>query len=166
MAIGRVVAGVAAGLGLVGVGYAGLAGEDNTTRDNSGEVVEGGELGAFRIRVGDCFVDPLDGSTIEAVDAVPCTQPHMFEVYAAFNLAYDTDDPYPGQSVVHELTDDGCYGRFIEFVGLEYEESSFEFGAVYPTKDSWDELDDREVLCVISNYDGSMKTGTAQNARL
>ena len=51
-------------------------------------------------------------------------------------------------------------------MGLEYEESSFEFGAVYPTKDSWDELDDREVLCVISNYDGSMKTGTAQNARI
>jgi hypothetical protein len=103
---------------------------------------------------------------IEAVDAVPCTQPHLFEVYAAFNLAYDTDDPYPGQPVVDELTDDGCYDRFIEFVGLEYEESSFEFGAVYPTKDSWDELDDREVLCVISNYDGSMKTGTAQNARI
>ena len=130
MAIGRVVAGVAAGLGLVGAGYAGLAGEDNTTRDNSGQVVEGGELGAFRIRVGDCFVDPLAGSTFEAVDAVPCTQPHMFEVYAAFNLAYGTDDPFPGQSVVDDLTSDGCYTRFTPFVGLQYEESIFEIGSV------------------------------------
>ena len=89
----------------------------------------------------------------------------MFEVYAAFNLAYGTDDPFPGQSVVDELIDDGCYGQFTPFVGVEYEESIFEFGAVYPTKDSWDEVDDREVLCLISNYDGSMKTGTAKNAR-
>ena len=95
MAVGKVVAGVAAGLGLVGVGYAGLAGEDNTTRDNAGQVVEGGELGALRIRIGDCFLD-TEGSTIEAVDAVPCTQSHKFEVYAAFNLAYGTDDPFPG----------------------------------------------------------------------
>ena len=44
---------------------------------------------------------------------------HMFEVYAAFNLAYGTDDPFPGQSVIDELTDDGCYSRFTPFVGLD-----------------------------------------------
>ena len=166
MAIGRVVAGVAAGLCLVGVGYAGLAGQDNTTRDSSGQVVEGGELGALRIRVGDCFVDPMEESTIEAVDAVPCTQPHMFEVYAAFNLDYGTDDPFPAQSVVDELINDGCYSRFAPFVGLKFEESIFDFSELSPTKDSWDEVDDREVLCLISNHDGSMKEGTAKDARV
>jgi hypothetical protein len=166
MAVGKIVAGVAAGLGLVGVGYAGLAGQDDTTRDDAGQIVEGGELGALRIRVGDCFLDPMSGSTIEAVDAVPCSQPHMFEVYAAFNLAFGTDDPFPGGSAVDGLVDDGCYSRFFEFVGLGYEESIFDFSALYPTNLSWDEVDDREVLCLISNHDGSMKSGTARNARI
>jgi hypothetical protein len=165
MGIVRVVAGAAAGLGLVGVGYAGLAGEDNTTRDDAGQVVEGGELGAFRIRVGDCFLD-TEGSTIEAVDAVPCTQSHKFEVYAAFNLAYETDDPFPGQSVVDELIADGCYSRFTRFVGLKYEESIFDIDTLSPTKGSWDEVDDREALCLIRKYDGSMTSGTAKNARI
>ena len=166
MAVGKVIAGVAAGLGLVGVGYAGLAGQDDTTRDDTGQIVEGGELGALRIRVGDCFLDPMSGSTIEAVDAVPCTQPHMFEVYAAFNLDYGTDDPFPGISAVDGLVDEGCYSRFPEFVGLEYEESTFDFSAIYPTSQTWEKLDDREVLCLIGNHDGSMKSGTARNARI
>ena len=46
-------------------------------------------------------------------------------------------------------------------------ESIFECsGAISPSEGSWDELDDREVLCLISNYDGTMKTGTAKNARI
>jgi hypothetical protein len=164
MALGKIVGAGVAGLGLVGVGYAGLAGQDETTRNDAGEVVEGGELGAFRIRVGDCFVDTLEGS-FEAVDAVPCSQPHKSEVYAAFMLPGDGDAAFPGEASVQAGAEQGCYDRFTRFVGVAFESSIYGFGTITPTEVSWDDLDDREVLCMISLYDGSLKTGSAENAR-
>ncbi len=161
MQIGRVVGGGLAGLGLVGAGYAGLAGQDDTTRDESGAVVEGGELGAFRIRLGDCFGE-TSGDSVESVDAVPCDQPHRYEVFAAFNLAYPDSATYPGRAAVQDEADNDCLSRFAGFVGTSYEESIYGIGAITPSDGSWDEVDDREVFCVISNYDGSFKTGSAE----
>lgn len=152
----------AAGLGLVGVGVAGIAGEDNSTRDDSGAIVEGGEVGAFRIRLGDCFGETF-GSTIEKVDAVPCDQSHYYEVYAAFNLPYGGDADFPGRIAVDDEADQGCLDRFEPFVGLDYASSIYGIGAITPSAEGWAEVGDREVLCVISNFDGTPKTGTARD---
>jgi hypothetical protein len=162
MGIGKIVGGVAAGLGLVGAGYAGLGGEDNTTRDDSGSIVEEGELGAFRIRVGDCIGSDVGGE-IESVEGVPCEGPHQLEVYFAFNLP-DGDGTYPGDAAVEELANEGCYDAFQPFVGEAYESSVYGFSTLTPTMGSWDGLDDREVLCMLGNYDGTMKTGSAEGS--
>ncbi|MCP3987467.1 MAG: hypothetical protein GY724_00195 [Actinomycetia bacterium] len=162
MGIGRLVGGAVAGLGLVGVGYAGLGGEDNTTRDDAGSIVEEGELGAFRIRVGDCIGGAL-GDEVESVDGVPCDGPHEFEVYYAFNLP-EGDGNYPGDYSVEEAASDGCYEAFEPFVGVVYEASIYGFNTLTPTEGSWDGLDDREVLCMLGNYDGTLKTGTARGS--
>ena len=162
MAVGKFIA-VVAGIGAVGAGVAGVAGQDHTTRNDEGEITEGGEIGAFRIRIGDCIVGTLDGE-FESADAVPCTSPHESEVYAAFMMSYPADAAYPGEAAVVDAASDGCFDRFEPFVGQPYESSIFDFGAMYPSEGSWDGLDDREVLCLISNYDGTLKTGTAHNA--
>ncbi len=164
MALGKIVGAGVAGLGLVGVGYAGLAGQDETTRNDAGEVIEGGDLGAFRIRIGDCFVDSIEG-TFEEVGAVPCSQLHRSEVYAAFNLPGDEDAAYPGDISLSADAEQGCYDRFTRFVGVAYESSVYGFGTITPSQGSWEELDDREVMCTIFLYDGTMKTGSAENAR-
>lgn len=162
MGFGRLVGGAVAGLGLVGLGYTGLGGQDETTRDDSGAIVESGEVGAFRIRLGDC----LNGATtglIESMDGVPCTSPHDVEVYYAFNLP-DGDGTYPGDTEVGDAAGEGCYNAFPGFVGRDYESSVFGFTSLSPSAASWDQLDDREVLCLIANYDGTKKTGTARNS--
>ncbi len=159
MAVGRVVGGIA-GLGLVGAGYLGLAGEDNTSRNEQGEIVEGGELGAFRIRLGDCLAGAPEG-VIESVQGVPCEEPHDSEVYHAFMLP---DGPFPGEDAVFALVDEGCYAAFAPFVGHDYETSVFDFGAIYPSSESWTAVDDREVLCTIAHFDGTPKTGSARDA--
>lgn len=161
MQIGRLVGTGVAGLGLVGAGYAGLAGQDDSTRDESGAIVDGGEVGAFRIRLGDCFGETT-GEDLESVDAVPCDQLHRYEVYAAFNLPYDDGAAFPGRTTVQEQADLGCLERFDGFVGAAYETSIYGIGAITPSEGSWDEVDDREVLCLISNYDGSSKSGSAE----
>lgn len=158
----RLVAGAgAAGLGLVGVGYAGLAGEDNTTRDESGAVVDGGEVGAFRIRLGDCLLAAPDGD-FESIEAVPCEQSHQNEVYAAFNLPFPDSAAFPGRDAVGAAADEGCLERFEPFVGVEYQVSEFGISSITPSEGSWTEVDDREVLCLISEYDGTPKTGSAR----
>lgn len=163
MGLGRAIGGVAvAGLGLVGVGYAGLGGQDNTTRDESGAIVDGGELGAFRIQTGDCLGEVGDGE-VESVEGIPCDQPHQFEVYFAFNL---DDGDFPGDASVAEQGEQRCYSVFASFVGLSYEESVYGFTTLLPTEASWDELDDREVLCLLGNYDGTPKTGSARGTAI
>ena len=159
--IGKLV-GLVAGIGAVGVGYAGLAGQDDTTRDEAtGEIVEGGQLGAFRIQIGDCFGDVPDGD-IEAVEGVPCSSLHFNEVYDAFMLPFGASDAFPGDPAVSEAAFNGCYDRFEPFVGGPYETSLYEITVMHPTAVSWAEVDDREVLCLINNYDGSMTTGSAR----
>ena len=162
MALKEIVAGITvAVIGAVGVGYASLADQDGTTRDESGAVVVGGELGAFRIRVGDCMIDNRSGDLVESVEGIPCGQPHREEAYHAFTLP-EGDGTYPGDDVVDDLADTGCYDAFEPFVGLAYDQSQYVFVSLQPHLGSWDDLDDREVLCLISNSDGSPKTGSAR----
>src|SRR5262245_50679574 len=108
--VGGAIAAGAAGLGLVGAGVVqGIAGEDHTTRDEAGEVVEAGEVGAFRIQLGDCIESIAPTGEFESVTAVPCSEPHTAEVYAAFNLLADVDAAFPGAAAVSTEADEGCY---------------------------------------------------------
>lgn len=147
------------GLGLVGAGYTGLGGEDNTTRNDNGDIVEAGEIGAFRIQLGDCLNGTATG-LVESMEGVPCSMPHDVEVYHAFLLPGGV---FPGATAVSEAASEGCYNAFEPFVGHEYETSIYDISSLYPTLESWNQLDDREVLCLMDNYDRTKKTGSARN---
>jgi hypothetical protein len=138
--------------------------DDDTTRDDTGSIVEGGDIGAFSIQIGDCIGADV-GVEVESVQGVPCDSPHQYEVYHRFEIASE-DSVYPGQSVIDTEAEQGCLAAFEGFVGLSYEASIYDFATLTPTVESWDELDDREVLCMIGNLDGTPKTGTAQNTAI
>ena len=154
MSIARLIGAGVAGAGLVGAGLTGLAFDDDTVRDEAGQVTEGGEVGAFRIRLGDCMVDPGEG-TIESVEAVPCSDPHDLEIYHAFNLV---GSDYPTNMDMQ--ADTGCNNAFESFVGAPYETSMYDYMVITPTPESWAELDDREVLCALGAYDGQATFGS------
>lgn len=130
---------------------------DSSTRDADGDIVESGEVGAFRLQVGDCVTGVATGE-VSSLTGVPCTAEHELEVFHSFDLL---GNDYPGEDAVIEQAQTGCFGMFDSFVGLSYAESVYDFTTLYPTAESWDQIDDREVLCLIGNLDGSMKTGTA-----
>ena len=146
--------------GLVGTGVAVFAGanamDDNTTRDESGEIVGGGGLGVLAINVGDCIQLPGVDTLVESVEGVPCAEPHDAQVYAAFDLP---SGAVPGQTAVDDQGSRGCYDRWQAAVGTVYEQDTvLDFSYFTPQRDGWN-AGDHEILCMIVRMDGSRMVG-------
>jgi len=75
--IRRTIAGAAVG----GAAIWGIAGIDDTTRDESGEIVESGDLGVFVTQLGDCLnADDPTATEWTTTEGVPCSSPHHWQV--------------------------------------------------------------------------------------
>lgn len=147
----------------VGVGLTGcslLLPQQQASRDDAGEVVEGGQESAFSMKVGDCWNDVV-GNEVTDVPLVPCSEPHDNEVYAEFTLP---DGEFPGDEVVEAAAFDGCYDRFADYVGLAYEESILDIYPLWPTEGSWDELGDRVITCSLWDTEAQL-TGSAKDSQ-
>lgn len=112
----------------------------------------------FAMEVGDCFDDTAMGvNEVTEVPGLPCSAPHDNEVYALFDLQ---SGPFPGDQEVDRMAGQGCYDRFETAIGRSYEESVIAFVPMYPTEDSWNRVDDREVLCVAYHMEFEKLTGS------
>lgn len=132
------------------------------TRDDRGRVIEAGDVAPFELIVGDCFNDPgLD--QVRTVTVVPCDEPHDYEIYHRFELG---DGPFPGGEIIEDRWIQECLAQFEPFVGLAFDESVLDMSAIFPTQKSWEELDDREILCSVTAVDGTPRTRTAQGSRI
>jgi hypothetical protein len=157
----RIIGGVVAA-GIAIVGGAGIL-DDDTTRDESGEIVEAGALGAMAMQVGDCIQLPEE-DLVQSVQAVPCVEPHDAQVYALFDMA---EGAFPGVAAVDTAAEEGCMSRFAGFVGMSYEESTLYANWFTPTQESWEEIDDREIACVIvPGPETEQLIGDLQNANV
>lgn len=136
----------------------GLLGPDEPKRDDeSGEIVEAAEADAFAIRVGDCMnYGDSEETEVETVATVPCAEPHDTEVYAAMDIA---GDEYPGEEEIDLQADEFCAGEFTGFVGTDPAVSEIFYSYFMPTEESWNGLDDREILCLVVDLEGGV-TGT------
>lgn len=156
----RIVLGTsAAAISLLGVA---CSSGDDTTRDDSGAIVEEGDLSAFSLNVGDCLVGDATGE-VSGFEGVPCDQPHDNEVFLTFDMA---DGDFPGDPAIQAEAEAGCLPAFESFVGTAYEDSIYGLTWLFPTADSWAELDDREIACLVNNFDGTQKTGSAAGTGL
>lgn len=152
-----VVAGFAAG----GLMLAACSTDDETTRDDAGAIVESGEISAFSINVGDCIVGAASGE-VSGFEGVPCDQPHDNEVYHTFDLP---DGEFPGDAVIEARGTEDCLAEFEPFVGLDFASSIYGVTWLFPTAGSWAQ-GDREIACLINNFDGTQKTGSARGTGL
>ncbi len=136
--------------------------DDDTTRDSAGAIVEGGDVGAFAIKIGDCLGGGVTGE-IQSVDGVPCDQPHQNEVYYALTVP-EGDGTFPGAEVLQDQADQACLDAFEGFVGIAFGQSAYEISTLTPTQASWDDSTqkDREILCLIGQAEGTLTTGTAK----
>lgn len=149
--------------GLVGGAIAVFAGtnamEDKTTRDDAGQIVESGGLGAFMVRTGDCVQLPDSAATeVASVEGVPCETPHDAQVYAEFALP---EGSFPGIPAVETAAAEGCSSRWEASFGPFDPAKNLDLTFFTPTGDSWAApQNDREVTCFVVSADGSLLTGT------
>jgi hypothetical protein len=149
------------GVGVLGYGYISQA-----ERDEAGSITGAGDVDAFEIRLGDCFNDASSvGESVEiaSIAGVPCTEPHDNEVYALVNL---TQSSFPGDAAMETIAFEACLEKFESFVGKDYESSQLDIFPIYPTRQSWNELNDREVVCALYDLDLKKLAGSMRGSRV
>jgi hypothetical protein len=139
------------------VGLVACGGDDTTAdteRNDEGEITEEGDVGVFSLQVGDCLNGSATGS-VTGFDGVPCDQPHLYEVYATFDMADgDFDD-----AAVDTATEDCAGDLYTDYVGLDFQSSEFDAIPLTPTAESWAQ-GDREIVCMLTTLDGTQLTGS------
>lgn len=120
-----------------------------------------GKGNVFSLKVGTCFNGSLEGE-LKDVETVTCSEPHGSEVYAVFDAPGSS---WPGENSLVRLADRGCLSSFKAFVGEEYEYSEWYIAYLYPTKDSWEQIDDREITCVVEPEYGQVSWSAAGTGR-
>jgi hypothetical protein len=138
---------VISGLWVVAVGalVAGAA-ANSAQRDSRGAVTKAGRISAADLRKGDCLrTAPNDDEGVGSVDVTPCAFPHRAQVYAVFDLP---DEPYPGDSRVLQLADEGCQDRTPDISGADANTLAALY--LYPEQAQW-ESGKRSVRCILAS---------------
>lgn len=94
--------------------------------------------------VGECIVTADIPDDVTDIPTVDCSEPHDAQVVGKFDL---DDGDFPGTDAVRAAADERCVSEFESFIGAAYGESSLEISYVYPTQQTWEQADDREVVC-------------------
>ena len=122
-----------------------------------------GEGNVFELAEGDCFNDE-ESEEVSDVEIVPCDEPHQNEVYAVVLIEEPPELAYPGSDRVSDLAAQLCLEHFEDFVGLPYIDSLLDVSTLYPTQDSWESLDDREVICSLYDLEDLYMEGSMQGS--
>lgn len=153
---------------IIGLGVVAYNVATEADRDASGAIVDGGNVDAFTIRLGDCFDNTRalagdEAGEVSSLPGVPCSEPHDNEVYAVFDVDYAE---FPGDQAMSEGAFDACLARFEGFVGNAYENSTLDITALYPSNQSWSTHSDREVVCAVYDMNGGKLTGSSEASGL
>jgi hypothetical protein len=127
----------------------------------------------FDVKPGQCFVAPKNvKAELSNIDQVPCTQPHTQEAYALVTYqasgtgpsAAPGGDAYPGGDALDKFAKGACAQHFTAYVGVDYLDSKLFFTYLLPSPRSWEEDDDRTVLCFVTTTGGTL-TASVKGSR-
>jgi hypothetical protein len=99
---------------------------------------------------------------VERLPVIACDEEHTHEIYAT--VEYDEKSVYPGVEELGTFAEVACLEQFEPFVGNSAFDSTLSYSWLVPTLGSWNDEDDRDVLCVLSNRDGAPLVGSVQSS--
>jgi hypothetical protein len=144
----------------IAVGVAVAINEAFANRDESGRIVEAGKVRLDDLRAGDCLKDFQESEAFLVTDAVPCSETHAAEIFAAFDLPAGA---YPGVDGSQAASERGCGERIPAAVQQGLQDGTLGIAYYYPQEAGW-ERGDRQVLCVVTGEKGPLAksyTGSA-----
>jgi hypothetical protein len=97
---------------------------------------------------------------IDVLPTVPCGEAHSHEIFAIVNSDAAT---YPALDALETEAQTKCLGEFEDYVGVSVFDSELFFSWLVPTLDSWDRDDDRQIVCIVSERNGTPLVGTVRN---
>jgi hypothetical protein len=122
----------------------------------------------FSVTPGQCFQAPGKvQSELSSVQHVACTTAHTREAYAI--VAYTapagtTGSVYPGSDALSSFAKGACAQRYGAYVGVDYLDSSLFFTYLVPSARSWEQDDDRKVICFVTTT-GAMLTASVKGSK-
>lgn len=127
----------------------------------------------FDVKPGQCFIAPSEvKAELSSLSQVPCTKPHTQEAYAL--VAYQASSgngasadagTYPGPDVLDKFAKGACAQRFTGYVGVDYTQSKLFFTYLLPSARSWEQDDDRTVLCFVTTTGGTLTASVKGSKR-
>ena len=128
------------------------------------------EKDVFSLKVGSCFNEPknpeVDEEQNDLISDVPmreCNKPHDNEVFHVINLP---DGPtVPSADTLDEAVYAECDKAYKTFVGIPYDDSTYNMTYLSPSNETWTQKNDREVVCYAYNEDGKQLTASIKGTR-
>jgi hypothetical protein len=133
----------------------------------------GTSTSVFDIKPGECFVAPTAvKAELSDLSQVPCTEAHTQESYArvSYQAAGDTGasadaGAYPGPDALDKYAKGACAQRFTAYVGVDYLESKLFFTYLLPSARSWEQDNDRTILCFVTTTGGTLTASVKGSKR-
>lgn len=123
----------------------------------------------FSVREGDCLNDASDSTSdsdeneeVESVRKIDCAEAHRYEVYHIHRM---TEDKRPAEAAIELLSDVVCENKFYAFVGRDYDDSELAYNVFWPSKRSWVNQQDRDIVCMVQSMDGSLLVGSMRGSK-
>ena len=109
----------------------------------------------FGLAVGDCLPDVLPAETIEEVATIPCSDPHVGEVFALVHDGAGDSEPYPGDAAMRRRAGQSCVDAFPAYAGMTMHDAGLDLMTNSPSDDSW-ETGDRVTICLLHAVEGDL----------
>jgi len=126
--------------------------------EETGQVTESANIDVFSVKLGDCMADTGSGTLTDA-NVLPCDEPHDLEVFYEIKM----DDGDFSEEAIDTASQECIGDAYTTFVGVAYADSALDVTTLTPTKDSWEQNNDRVVQCLIVDPAGQT-TGSLQGA--
>jgi Septum formation len=124
-------------------------------------------ISVFDVKPGECFLAQSDvKAELSSLTSVPCTRAHTQEAYAVVQYGATGTGPsasaaagaYPGGPLLEKYAKGVCAQRFTAYVGVDYLDSTLFYTYLLPSARSWEQNDDRNVLCFVTTTGGTLKS--------
>lgn len=116
------------------------------------------------LALGECTGDvDLSGGSITALQAVPCTSEHYWEVFSVVTVPSET---YPGAEVIAEAAKTSCVQAFAGYVGVAQEYSRFASAYLAGDANAWADPALRTITCLVGSSNGGLVGSAKGDTRI